>query len=149
MEKFYGEYPSIELDIAAISDGDVSEIKNSGVENYFAPNSGLREKINATTMIFSEEQRKTLRFGARDVIWMSWLGNKPSTLLIIVSLPHDPDMPASPAPDPRIIMVPIKQTFIFAPTVYLLVEPKKLVRVKKTPIAPEITKKTGASGTSG
>jgi hypothetical protein len=137
MAASYAAYPSIEVDIAAVTDGELAEIKDGGVENYFAPNSGIREKIGAQTMFFSEEQTKPLTFPSRSEIWKIWLQKDPTTLVVIAGLPYDPGMPQPPAPDPRIITVPIKKRLIFAPSVYILTEPKKIVQVKKAPVNPK------------
>jgi hypothetical protein len=133
----YAVYPSIEVDIAAVTDGELAEIKDAGVENYFAPNSGIREKIGAQTMFFSEEQTKPLTLPSRAESWKIWLQKDPSTLVVIAGLPRDPEMPQPPAPDPRIITIPLKKRFIFTPNVYILTEPKKIVRVKKAPVNPK------------
>jgi hypothetical protein len=145
----YGAYPSIEVDIAAVTDGELTEIKNAGVENYFAPDSGIRERIDAQTLFFSEEQTKPLTLPTRTETWKNWLQKDPSTLVVIAGLPYDPSMPEPPAPDPRIITIPIKKRFVFAPNVYVLAEPKKIVQVKKAPLNPQtnVQKNTGASGT--
>jgi hypothetical protein len=137
MTASYAAYPSIEVDIAAVTDGELAEIKNAGVENYFAPNSGIREKIGAQTMFFSEEQTKPLTLPSRAESWKIWLQKDPSTLVVIAGLPYDPEMPPSPAPDPRIITIPLKKRLIFAPNVYILAEPKKIVQVKKAPVNPK------------
>jgi hypothetical protein len=133
----YTSYPSIEVDIAAVTDGDLAEIKDAGVENYFSPNGGLREKINAQRMFFSEEQTKPLMLASRAEIWKSWLQKDPSNIVVIASLPHNPDIPAAPAPDPRIIVIPIKKRFIFASNLFVLIDPKKIVQVKKAPVNPK------------
>jgi hypothetical protein len=133
----YAAYPSIEVDIAAVTDGELAEIKDAGVENYFAPDSGIREKIGAHTMFFSEEQTKPLTLPSRAEVWKNWLQKDPSTLVVIAGLPYDPGMPPPPAPDPRIITVPLKKRLIFAPNVYILAEPKKITRVKKAPMNPK------------
>jgi hypothetical protein len=133
----YTVYPSIEVDIAAVTDGELAEIKDAGVENYFAPDSGVRGKIGAQTMFFSEEQTKPLTLLSRAEIWESWLKKDPSTLVIIADLPHDPSMPPPPAPDPRIITIPLKKRLIFASSVYILAEPKKITQVKKAPVNPK------------
>lgn len=133
----YALYPSIEVDIFAVSDEGLAEIRDAGVETYFAPNSGFREKTNPRILFFSEEQTKPQGIYSREEIWKSWLEKNPSTLVIIAGLPHDPEMPAAPAPDPRILTIPIKKQFVFAPKRYILVEPKKIVEVKKMPGNPK------------
>jgi hypothetical protein len=131
-------YPSIEVDIAAVTDGELAEIKDAGVENYFAPNSGIREKIGAQIMFFSEEQIRPQLLPSRSGAWSDWLKKAPSTLVIIAGLPYDPEMPEAPAPDPRIITIPVKRRFIFAQSVYAMVEPKRIVQVKKKQVNPEV-----------
>jgi hypothetical protein len=133
----YALYPSIEVDVFAVSDEDLGTIKDAGVETYFAPNSGFREKTNPQVFFFSEEQTKPQSLRSRAELWKIWLEKDPTTLVIIAGLPHDPEMPAPPAPDPRLLTIPIKKRFIFAPRVYVLVEPGKIVRIKKSPTDPK------------
>ena len=133
----YALYPSIEVDVFAVSEEGFAEIKDAGVETYFAPNSGFREKVNPRILFFSEEQTKPQAIDSRAEIWTLWLEKDPSTLVIIAGLPHDPEMPASPAPDPRILTMPIKKHFVFATKLYVLVEPKKIVQIKKMPGNPK------------
>jgi hypothetical protein len=97
LEDYYTIYPSIEVDVVAITQEEAEEIKKGGVEEYFAPH-GLRDRINPFTAFFSNEHTRPVTLSSGDAIWKDWRDKKPKTLLVIVSLPPKPDMAA---PDPR------------------------------------------------
>ncbi|GHV20356.1 hypothetical protein FACS189494_03960 [Spirochaetia bacterium] len=127
----FNEYPSIEVDMVALDAAAEAEIKQAGVENYFAPDSGVRSKTGAKTFFFSQEQTKVLTFESRDQAWFKWLRQKPVKLVVIASIPHDPSM--APSPDPRIISISMKPSIIFSKTLNVLIEPKSLTVSKTKP----------------
>jgi hypothetical protein len=133
------EFPTIEIDIAAITDEEAAEVKQAGVEKYFAPNSGIRERLQAQTCYFYREERKTFVLPSRAPIWQQWKLKKPANVLVIASLPQD--TPAAPAADPRYMLVKMAKSFVAARTINILVEPNKITRTKK----PSSQIKTGES----
>ena len=131
LKRQFNEYPSIEVDIVAVDAAQAAEIKQAGLENYFAPDSGVRSKAGAKTFFFSQEQTKVLTLESRDGAWFKWLSQKPVTLIVIASIPHDSGM--TPSPDPRIVSVSMKPGFIVAKTLNVLIEPKSLSVLKSKP----------------
>ncbi|MDR2803845.1 MAG: hypothetical protein LBB22_06115 [Treponema sp.] len=154
----YDIYPSIEVDIAAVTDDEAGQVKTAGVDGYFSPDNPLRKRLEPFTSYFSEEftaprelrtwtvtgrnSRKKGRHGRlpspvyriqMDSYWQEWQKKKPSQLLVIADLPHSTDMPKD---DPRIILIDLKKT-LFAPSyIYIEVDPDKIVRVYKRPEDP-------------
>jgi hypothetical protein len=126
--KYYDSLPSIEVDVAAVTDDEAKELKAAKVEDYFAPNSALRDKINPKTFYFTQEADKVAVLGSRDELWDEWLDNNPTTIVIIASLPPD-DTLAKGAPDPRLLLVPMKKGHIIAPRLRICIYPKKIVIV--------------------
>ena len=135
------EYPTIEVDIAAVTEAEADEVKQMGVENYFAPGSGIRSRLQSQTVFFYREELHSFLLPSRAPIWNSWLQKKPDTILVIASLPHDPSMTAQA--DPRYLTVPMARSYIFARSIYIWVEPKRITRVTRA-----ATKKGDAQSTS-
>jgi hypothetical protein len=129
LREHFTEYPTIEVDIAAITDGEASEVKQAGVEKYFAPDSGIRERLQSQTCFFSREEQKTFVLPSRAPVWQNWRLKKPANILIIASLPHDPSI--TPEADPRYLVVKMKGSYIVARTINILVEPKKVLSISR------------------
>ncbi|MDR0554226.1 MAG: hypothetical protein LBG76_05435 [Treponema sp.] len=129
LQAYFNEIPTIEVDIAAVTAGEADEVKQAGVEKYFAPNSGFRERLQSQTCFFSREDDASFVLPSRAPVWKSWLGKAPSSVLVIASLPHDPSM--TPQADPRYLLVKMRRSYILARTINILVEPKQIVRLSK------------------
>ena len=137
---YFHEYPTIEVDIAAITDAEADEIKQMGVEEYFAPGNGIRGRLETQTVYFYREEIHSFVLPSRAPIWFRWNQKKPTTIIVIASLPHDPSMSASA--DPRYLTIPISKSVVFARSAYIWVEPKRIVRVSRA------TSKKGESETT-
>jgi hypothetical protein len=139
IKSYYAMYPSLEFDAVAVTGEEADQIKSEGVDQYFAPASSLRKRLEPFTVFFSQEhtQPETLQY--RSKYWDQWLKKKPKTLVLIVNLPHSPDMPQD---DPRILYIDLKKEGPFAKPVYVEIEPQKIIRVFEIPKDPQ----TGLSG---
>jgi len=129
IKDYFTEIPTIEVDIAAVTDSEVEEIKQAGVEKYFAPDSGMREKLQSQTCFFYREAQNTFVLPSRAPIWQSWLLKQPTNVLVIASLPHDPSM--TPQADPRYVTIKMARSYVLARTINILVEPKKVIRLAR------------------
>jgi hypothetical protein len=123
---YFTDYPTIEVDIAAVTDSEADEVKQAGVEKYFAPDSGIRERLLSQTCFFSREDNMSFVLPSRAPVWQSWQLKAPANIMVIASLPHDPSM--TPASDPRQLLVKMKRSYVFARTLYILVEPRKVIQ---------------------
>jgi hypothetical protein len=85
-------------------------------------------------MSFSDENTLPLTLTPKDPLWKQWKQKKPNTLAVIVSLPHEPDMPS---PDPRMLFITMRYGFLRAKTIYFEVEPRKIVQIVKEPEDPQ------------
>jgi hypothetical protein len=156
----YDIYPSIEVDVAAVTDDETAQIKTAGVDGYFSPDNPLRKRLEPFTSYFSEESTAPRELRTWTVIggsgrrksrhsrlpspiyriqmdryWQEWQKKKPSRLVVIADLPHSTDMPKD---DPRILFIDLKKT-LFAPShIYIEVDPDKIVRVYKRPEDPRV-----------
>ncbi len=129
LQEYFTEYPTLEVDIVAVTEDEVNEVKQVGVEKYFAPDSGFRERLQSQICFFSREDAARFVLPSRAQIWKDWRLKKPDTILVIASLPYDSSM--SPEADPRLLVVKMKNSYVFARTLYVLVEPKKVVRISR------------------
>jgi hypothetical protein len=130
LQGHFNEVPTLEVDIAAITDGEAGEVKQAGVEKYFAPDSGIRERLQSQTCFFSRESNGSFVLPSRAPVWQNWLLKDPANILVIASLPHDPSI--SPEADPRLLLIKMTRSYIFARTIYILVEPKKIIQISKS-----------------
>jgi hypothetical protein len=134
VEVYYGIYPSIELDVAAVTKDEADQIKNAGVDGYFSPDNPLRKRLGPFTAYFDEETIMPYTLHIRGDYWQKWQKKKPVQLAIIAGLPHSPDMPKD---DPRLIFIDIKETFFAQSPVYIEIEPAKIVRIYERPEDPQ------------
>jgi hypothetical protein len=134
IEHYYAMYPSLEFDAVAVTDEEANQIKSEGVDSYFVPDGSLRKRLEPFTVFFSQEytQPETLQY--RSTYWDRWLKKKPKTLVLIVNLPHSPDMPQD---DPRVLYIDLKKEGLFAKPVYVEIEPQKITRVFEIPRDPK------------
>jgi outer membrane lipoprotein-sorting protein len=126
LQGHFTDFPTIEVDIAAVTDSEADEVKQAGIEKYFAPDSGMRERLLSQTCFFSREDNSSFVLPSRAQVWQSWLLKEPTNILVIASLPHDPSISAGS--DPRQLLVKMKKSYVFARTIYILVEPRKVIQ---------------------
>ena len=129
LKDHFTEIPTIEVDIAAVTDGEAAEVKQMGVEKYFDPGSGIRNRLQSQTCFFYREEQNTYVLPSRAPVWQSWQLKEPTNILVIASLPYDPSM--TPQADPRYLAVKMARSYVLARTIYILVEPKKIIQVTK------------------
>jgi hypothetical protein len=134
IEDHYEFYPSIEFDAVAVTAEEAERIKKEGVDEYFAPESPLRKRLDPFTVYFSQERTEPETLPAKSNFWDRWLKKKPATLVLIADLPHSPDMPED---DPRILTVDLTKDKVFAKPVYVEIEPEKITRVFELPSDPK------------
>jgi hypothetical protein len=129
-----GVYPSIEVDIAALTDKEVDEIKSLGVESYFSPENTIRRRIEPFTIFFSNEGTMPVTLLFDDIPWKTWMRKKPKTLFIIASLPPEEEEGA----DGRMLFIPMKRTVLGVQTKYIRIESNKVVEVYERPLDPRV-----------
>jgi hypothetical protein len=135
LQNHFTEYPTIEVDIAAVTDIELGEVKQAGVEKYFAPNSALREQFQSQTCFFFRGEKSTFVLPSRAPIWKTWKLKDPTTMLVIASLP--PNSSVTPQADPRYLTVKMAKSYIIARTLNVLVEPERITQVKKSSLGSQ------------
>ncbi|MDR2659264.1 MAG: hypothetical protein LBC27_04665 [Spirochaetaceae bacterium] len=133
METRYSIYPSIEFDVAAITNDEADQIKTSGVDGYFSPDNPLRERLEPFTAYFDEESTAPCTLSTRNSLWLKWENKKPEKMVFIANLPYFPDMPQN---DPRLFFIDLKKDFLTPVPMYVEIEPEKIVRIYKKPTDP-------------
>jgi hypothetical protein len=131
-----GVYPSIEVDIAALTDKEVDEVKSLGVEGYFSPENTMRRRIEPFTVFFSNEGTMPVTLLFDDIPWKTWMRKKPATLFIIASLPPADEDEAGGGADGRMLFIHMKRTVLGVQTKYIRIEPDKIVEVYERPPDP-------------
>ena len=123
------EYPTIEVDVAAVTDKEADEVKQLGVEKYFAPNSGIREQLHGETFFFFRGGQNTFLLDSKNPVWSIWRRKKPTHVMVIASLPHDPSI--SSQDDPRSMTVKMTGRRIRfwrrTSNINIQVEPKRII----------------------
>ncbi|GHV82883.1 hypothetical protein AGMMS50212_02230 [Spirochaetia bacterium] len=130
---YYGIYPSIEVDITAVTSGMADEIKTTGVESYFATGSALRKSAAPYTLRFSEEITAPITLNYRQLGWKKWVKRKPDKIVLLVNLPYSADMKSG---DGRILTIDVKEQFTQWENIYFQVEPKRITEVSEKPTDP-------------
>jgi hypothetical protein len=141
MEDHYAIYPSIEFDVAAVTAEEADQLKKDGVDQYFAPGSPLRKRLEPFTVYFSQERTAPETLPFRSAYWDKWLKKKPVSLALIANLPHSPDMPEE---DPRILAVDLKKNAVFVRPVYVEIEPQRIARIFDPPRDPRTGRRAEA-----
>jgi hypothetical protein len=133
LEAYYAIYPSIEFDALAVTAEEAEQIKSDGVDNYFAPGSALRKRLDPFTVYFSQERTEPETLAFSSAHWDRWLKKKPETLVLIADLPHSPDMSED---DPRVLYIDLKKDSVFVRPVFVEIEPQKISRIFEAPKDP-------------
>jgi len=129
LREHFGEFPTIEVDIAAVTESEANEVREMGVETYFAPGGGIRERLQVQTCFFYREQQYSFMLPSRAPVWWAWRLRNPDYILVIASLPPAPSMTARD--DPRLLTVRMVRSFVFARTINILVEPQRITQVAR------------------
>ena len=126
----FTQFPTIEVDIAALTDGEANELKQAGVEKYFAPDSGFRERFQSQTAFYYREEQHTYVLPSRAPVWQAWKLKDAANVLVIASLP--PEASISPGADPRYLVVKMAKSFVLARTLNVMVEPRRVVQLSSS-----------------
>ncbi|MDR2104342.1 MAG: hypothetical protein LBP51_01160 [Deferribacteraceae bacterium] len=134
LKTFYSLYPSLEVDIAALTADEAIALRSAGIDAYFAPDSSFRASLSPYTIYFSDTSTAPVELSSGDKIWDVWLAKNPEKIAAVVNLPFSPD---KHAPDPRIYIADMQSRFLLARKLYLLVAPKLIMPVTEKPVNPE------------
>ncbi len=136
LKEYYSIYPSIEIDIAAVTPEEADEIREQSVENYFAVGNPVRKGLMPYTLSFSAEQTEpqTMKRSASE--WDTWLEKKPKKLAVVANLPRKTGK-TLPRKDSRILIVDLKTACLWPDSLYFEVKPGNIVQIYSEPRDPE------------
>lgn len=145
----YTIYPTVELDIAAVTEAEADEIKKLTVEGYFS-NDTLRKSIYPYTMQFSKEQTVPVRMDRDIEQWDKWEEKDPTHIVLIADMPRvieskkEKAVPGVPVKDPRINVFELTSSWFWPRSHYFEIKPGRLVKIKSMPVDPEEAEKEKA-----
>ena len=136
IKDFYSIYPSIEIDIAAVTEEEAEDLKKTDVDGYFAVGNAKRDSLSPYTMTFSAEQTKpqTMKYNVYN--WNKWLDKKPEKIAVIVNMPRAA-AEGEKGKDPRVLIMDMSSGFLHHKELYVEAKPGSIVRIKNEPTDPE------------
>ena len=138
----YTIYPTVELDIAAVTEAEADEIQKLTVEGYFT-NDTLRKSIYPYTMQFSKEQTVPMEMDRDIDQWDKWEEKEPTHIVLIADMPRvvevkkDKNAFGMPEKDPRISVFELTSSWFWPRKHYFEIKPGRLVKIKSMPTDPE------------
>ena len=91
IKEYYSIYPSVEIDIAAVTGEEAEELKKTTADSYFSVGSSKRESLSPYTLTFSAEQTvpQTMKYNVPQ--WDKWLEKEPEKIVVIANMPRKTD----------------------------------------------------------
>ncbi len=130
LSKTYGFYPTIEVDIAGLSDTDAINFTSYPVDKYFLDSSTMRAYLEPITFKFSQDDldAKVLESGSDD--FAKIFDKEPAYLVVIANLPYaDKEQQKL---DPRKFILKLDDSmFSVDHDIYLKIGPTGLIKTTK------------------
>lgn len=136
LKEYYSIYPSVEVDIAAVTTDEADEIRAQSVENYFAVGNPVRKGLAPHTLSFSSEQTEPRTMKRNAAEWDVWREKKPEKLAVVANLPRKTEKTLSQK-DSRILILDLKTAFLWPDSLYFEVKPGSVVQIYSKPQDPE------------
>ena len=136
IKEYYSIYPSVEIDVAAVTEEEADELKKSNADNYFSVGNAMRESLSPYTFTFSAEQTapQTMKYNVPQ--WDKWLEKEPKKVAVIANIPRKTDENAK-GKDSRILILDMSSGFMHHKSFYVEAKPGSVVRIYKEPTDPE------------
>ena len=136
IKEYYSIYPSVEIDVAAVTEEEAEELKKASVDSYFSVGNAMRESLSPYTFLFSEEQTvpQTMKYDVPQ--WDKWLEKEPKKIVVIANMPCKTDENVK-GKDPRILILDMASGFLHHKEFYVEAKPGSVVRIFKEPTDPE------------
>lgn len=136
IKEYYTIYPSVEIDIAAVTEEEAEDLKKTSIDLYFSVNSAMRESLLPYTMMFSAEQTAPLTMKYNVPQWDKWLEKEPKKIAVVANMPRKTDEKEK-GKDPRILILDMSSGFMHHKTLYVEAKPGSVIRIYKEPTDPE------------
>ena len=136
IKEYYSIYPSVEIDVAAVTAEEADELKKANVDSYFSVGNAMRESLSPYTFAFSAEQTapQTMKYNVPQ--WDKWLEKEPEKIAVIANMPRKADEKEK-GKDPRILILDMSSGFMHHKDLYVEAKPGSIVRIFKEPTDPE------------
>ena len=136
IKEYYSIYPSVEIDIAAVTEEEAEELKKVNADSYFSVGNAMRESLIPYTFMFSAEQTapQTMKYNVPQ--WDKWLEKEPKKIAVLVNMPRKTDENAK-GKDPRVLILDMSSGFMHHKTLYIEAKPGSVSRIYKEPTDPE------------
>ncbi len=128
--KAYGNFPSIEVDVAGVSEEEAHLLSSYPLDKYFAPNNSMRRHIAPVTLHFSDLdwQPKIIEGGSAE--FKKWKERGATHIVALVNLPFTDE--ENKSLDPRIYILKIKDgTFSTQDDIYIKIGSTGLSKTTK------------------
>ena len=136
IKDYYSIYPSVEIDVVAVTAEEAEDLKKINADNYFSVGNAMRESLSPYTFMFSAEQTAPLTMKYNVPQWDKWLEKDPEKIAVLANMPRKADENAK-GKDPRVLILDISTGFMHHKTVYVEANPGSVVRIYKEPADPE------------
>lgn len=144
LKDYYAIYPSVELDIAAVTAAEAEDIRAQSAEDYFAAGNPVRKGVAPYTLTFSSEQTEPQTMKRGVDAWDGWLEKKPEKFAVVANLPRGTEKIGG-RKDPRVLILDLESAFLLPETLYFEIVPGGVAQIYKKPVDPEYeTKKLKA-----
>ena len=136
IKEYYSIYPSVEIDIAAVTEEEADELKKANADTYFSVGNAMRESLSPYTFTFSAEQTVPQKMKYNVPQWDKWLEKEPKKVAVIANIPRKTDENAK-GRDPRVLILDMSSGFMHHKELYVEAKPGSVVRIYKEPTDPE------------
>ncbi len=134
LKEYYSIYPSVEIDIAAVTNEEAEDLKKTNADAYFSVGNPMRESLSPYTLTFFSEQTapQTMKYNVE--IWDKWLEKDPEKIAVIANMPGKSEEKGK---DPRILILNMESGFLNHKKIYVEAKPGSIVRIYKEPTDPK------------
>ena len=136
IKEYYSIYPSVEIDVAAVTEEEADELKKVNADSYFSVGNAMRESLTPYTFMFSAEQTapQTMKYNVPQ--WDKWLEKEPEKIAVIANMPLKQNENVK-GKDSRILILKMSSGFMHHKKLYVEAQPGSVVQIRKEPVDPE------------
>lgn len=141
IKEYYSIYPSVEIDIAAVTEDEAEDLKKLNADAYFAVGNPARESLTPYTFLFSAEQTapQTMKYNVPQ--WDKWLEKDPKKIAVLANMPRKTEDNGKGGKDPRIMILDMSSGFMHHKKLFVEAKPGSVVRLSNEPTDPEVRRK--------
>lgn len=129
----YGYMPSLEVDVAGVTENEAGRIKAVNIDRYFTADNALRKSLKPETLRFSEDDVVYKVLSEDSGRWNTWNDKGADSIALIVNLPVAAEKPQD---DGRKLIVPIIKEGTFSRnsgTLRFEITPAGIIQINRVP----------------